>query len=107
MQRACILKIYSPVDNVKNDLVKYFMQHVRNGLIIHMTNSFKNNICKINFTPKIIINLKKSRTAIEIASLYKNNLFMRRSQLSLAICYYFCPSYFLSSDYKITVLFTI
>ena len=31
-------------------------------------------------------------------------LFQRRSQLSLAICYYFCPSYFLSSNYKITVL---
>ena len=33
--------------------------------------------------------------------------FKRRSQLSLAICYYFCPSYYLSSNYKITVRFTI
>ena len=40
------LKIYSLVDNIKNDLVKYFMQHVRNGLTIHFfTNSFRNNIC--------------------------------------------------------------
>ena len=30
-----------------------------------------------NFTPKNMINLKNSRTAIEIASLDKNNLFIR------------------------------
>ena len=29
----------------KNDLEKYFMQHVRNGLIIHLTNSLENKIC--------------------------------------------------------------
>ena len=52
------------------------MQHIRNGLIIHFTNCLKNNICYTNFTPKIIINLKKSRTVIEIALLDKNNLFM-------------------------------
>ena len=52
------------------------MQHIRNGLIMHLTNSLKNNICLTNFTPKIIINFKKLRTAIEIASLDKNNLFI-------------------------------
>ena len=25
----------------KNDMVKYFMQHVRNGVIMHLTNSLK------------------------------------------------------------------
>ena len=32
-------KIYSLVGNIKNDLVKYFMQHFRNGLIIDLINS--------------------------------------------------------------------
>ena len=32
---------------------------------------------KTNFTPKNMINLKKSRTAIKIASLDKSNLFIR------------------------------
>ena len=32
---------------------------------------------KTNFTPKNMINFKKSKTAIEIASLDKNNLFIR------------------------------
>ena len=32
-------KIYSFVGNIKNDLVKYFMQHIRNGLIIDLINS--------------------------------------------------------------------
>ena len=27
------------VGNIKNDLVKYFMQHIRNGLIIDLINS--------------------------------------------------------------------
>ena len=39
------LKIYSLVGNIKNDLVTYFMQHIRNGLIIDLINSWKNNIC--------------------------------------------------------------
>ena len=30
----------------KNDLGKYFMQYVQNILIIHLTNSLKNNICQ-------------------------------------------------------------
>ena len=30
----------------KNDVVKYIMRHVRNGLIIHLTNSLKNSICE-------------------------------------------------------------
>ena len=33
------LKIYSLVGNIKNDLVNYFMQHIRNGLIIDLINS--------------------------------------------------------------------
>ena len=33
------LKIYSLVGNIKNDLVKYFMQHNRNGLINDSINS--------------------------------------------------------------------
>ena len=33
------LKIYSLVGNIKNDLVTYFMQHIRNGLIIDLINS--------------------------------------------------------------------
>ena len=40
-----LLKIYSLVGNIKNDLVKYFMQHIRNDLIIDLINSRKNNIC--------------------------------------------------------------
>ena len=43
--RNTALKINSLVGNINDDLVKYFMQHVQNGLIIHLTNSFKNNIC--------------------------------------------------------------
>ena len=34
-----VLKIYSLVGNIKNDLVKYFMQHIRNGLIVDSINS--------------------------------------------------------------------
>ena len=34
------------------------MQRARNGLIINLTNNLKINICKTNFTPKIMINLK-------------------------------------------------
>ena len=36
------------------------MQHVRNGLIIFLTNSLKNiiNFVKTNLTPKIVINSK-------------------------------------------------
>ena len=33
------LKIYSLVGNIKNDFVKYFMQHIRNGLFIDLINS--------------------------------------------------------------------
>ena len=33
------LKIYSLAGNRKNDLVKYFMQHIRNGLIIDLITS--------------------------------------------------------------------
>ena len=33
------LKIYSLVGNMKNDLVKYFIQHIQNGLIIDLINS--------------------------------------------------------------------
>ena len=33
------LKIYSLVGNIKNDFVKYFMQHIRNGLIVDLINS--------------------------------------------------------------------
>ena len=49
------------------------MQHIRNGLILHLINSLKNNIVKASLTPKIMISFKKSRTTIEIASLDKNN----------------------------------
>ena len=61
-----------------NDLVKYCMQHVRNGLIILLTNNLKNYK---NLTPKIVINLKRWRTAIEIASLDKHNLFRRHNRV--------------------------
>ena len=36
-----------------------------------------------------------------------NPTLQRRSQLSLAIGYYFCLSYYLSTNYKIAVLFTL
>ena len=36
---------------------------------------------KTNFTPKFIINFKKSRTAIEIASLDKNNPYIRHNHV--------------------------
>ena len=36
----------SPCWLYKNDLVKYFMQYVQNGLIIHLTNGLKNNFCQ-------------------------------------------------------------
>ena len=42
---ACAFKIYSLVGNIKLIFVKYFMQHIRNGLIIFLINSFENNIC--------------------------------------------------------------
>ena len=35
---AWILKDLFLVGNIKNDLVKYFMQHIRNGLIIDLIN---------------------------------------------------------------------
>ena len=38
-------KIYSLVGNIKSDLVKYFMQQVRNVLILYICQ--KNNICKL------------------------------------------------------------
>ena len=56
-----------------------FMQHIRNGLILHLINSLKNNIVKASLTPKIMISFKKSRTTIEIASLDKNNLFIHHN----------------------------
>ena len=34
-----------PYWQYKNALVNYSMQHIRNGLIIHLINSLKNNIC--------------------------------------------------------------
>ena len=34
-----LLKIYALVGNIKNDLVKYFMQHIRNGLFIDLINT--------------------------------------------------------------------
>ena len=44
--RSCIIiKDLLPCWLYKNDLVKYFMQHIRNDLIIHLTNKLKNNIC--------------------------------------------------------------
>ena len=69
------LKIYSLVD------LKYFMQHVRNGLIIHLTNSLKIIFVKTNLTPKSMINLKKSRTSIEIGTLDNHNLFIRHNHV--------------------------
>ena len=66
----------------------YFMQHIQNGLINNLINSLKNNICqylifvKTYFTPKNMINVKKSRTAIEIASLDKSDLFMRHNHVN-------------------------
>ena len=35
------------------------MQHVQNGLIIHLTNSLKILLLKTNFTPRIMTDLKK------------------------------------------------
>ena len=35
----CIFKDLFPAGNTKNDLVKYFMQHIPNGLIIDLINS--------------------------------------------------------------------
>ena len=37
------------------------MQHVRNDIILHLTNSYKIIFVKTNITPKIMINLKKKR----------------------------------------------
>ena len=34
-----------PYWQYKNYLVKYFTQYVRNGLIIHLVDSLKNNVC--------------------------------------------------------------
>ena len=34
-----VLKIYALIGNKKNDLVKYFMQHIRNGLFIDLINT--------------------------------------------------------------------
>ena len=34
-----------PYWEYKNDLVKYFMQQIQNGLIINLINSLTNNIC--------------------------------------------------------------
>ena len=54
------------------------MQYVQYGLIIHLTNGLKNNICqKITLHLKYDKFKKKSRTAIDMASLDKNNLFIR------------------------------
>ena len=39
------LKIYTLFGDINNDLVKNFMQHLRNGLLTHLTNSFTYNIC--------------------------------------------------------------
>ena len=39
------IKEYLPCWLNNNDLVKNFIQHVLNGLIIHLTNSLNNNIC--------------------------------------------------------------
>ena len=52
LKKAIILKnlrfkdsLLLPCWYYKNDLVKYFMQHIRNGLIIDLIKSSKNNIC--------------------------------------------------------------
>ena len=37
--------LFKDLSLVKNDLVKYFRQHVRNGLIIHLKKSLKDDIC--------------------------------------------------------------
>ena len=51
-------KVYCFTGNIKNDLVKYFMQPVQNGLIIHLTNSLQNdiNFVKTKFKPKNMMN---------------------------------------------------
>ena len=94
VKTICTFKVYCFTGNIKNDLVKYFMQPVQNGLIIHLTNSLQNdiNFVKIKFKPKnlwcpddlprlwdriiekrkIWRIFKKSHTRIEIASLDKN-----------------------------------
>ena len=36
--------------------MKYFLQQVPNGLLIHLTNSLKKIVLKTNLTPKIKIN---------------------------------------------------
>ena len=41
-----VIKDLLPCLQYKNDLGKYFMKYVQNGLIIHLTNALKNNICK-------------------------------------------------------------
>ena len=53
------------------------MQYAQNGLIIHLTNGLRIIILETNLIPKNMINFKKSRTAIEISSFAKNNLFIR------------------------------
>ena len=52
------------------------MQYVKNDLIIHSIYGLKNNICQYQLYTKKYDKFKKSRTAIEIASLDKNNLFI-------------------------------
>ena len=39
-----LIKIYTLIGIIKNDLVRNFMQHARNGLIIHLTNSLTNDL---------------------------------------------------------------
>ena len=39
LMQIILLKIYALVGNIKNDLVKYFMQHIRNGLFIDLINT--------------------------------------------------------------------
>ena len=47
---SLLLKIYSLVGNIKND-VKYFRHHVRNGLIIHLTIIVQRiHLLKLTFT---------------------------------------------------------
>ena len=54
------------------------MQYAKNGLIIHLKNGLKNNICQNQlYTWKYDKFNKKSRTAIEIVPLDKNNLLIR------------------------------
>ena len=53
------------------------MEHVRNGLIINLTISFKNIICQTNFKPKIIINFKKIADRDRNCLIGQNSLFIR------------------------------